>query len=375
VPKTTDVSCLLGLTLLLSSSAAHGQKPATVNGSELKTIVVAPRASQSVITVPPATSVRFSLSEPSTSGRGNVDLPNWLNEQTTLDGLQSGALGPWHIVVTYDQFDEDGDNVHSGTYEEYWAGPQKYKRVYETDDFHQTDYATDKGLFRSGDQHWPDRAQSYVRSEIVDPFSYATTFPDAHARKVERTFNRYKLDCLVIEDKVALSDPPQYCFEPNSSILRYSRGKGWNQTAYNQIVIFQGRDVAQDVNVTDGGKPYLKLRVETLELIPKLDDSAFQPPPGAVPIGDRVSGVIDDPISTRVANFPQLPASLRGQRVEVTVEIIIGKDGHVVSARGIAGPPEAYKACEDSVRQWVYRPFLVLNRPVEVVQRSGCTYN
>ena len=63
------------------------------------------------------------------------------------NGMQSADLQPWHIVVTYDQFDEDGDNVHSGVYEEYWAGAKKYKRIYKSDNLNETDYATEKVSF------------------------------------------------------------------------------------------------------------------------------------------------------------------------------------------------------------------------------------
>jgi len=44
--------------------------------------------------------------------------------------------------ASYDQFDEDGDNIHSGVDEEFWAGPKKYRRIYKSDNLNQTDYAT-----------------------------------------------------------------------------------------------------------------------------------------------------------------------------------------------------------------------------------------
>jgi len=179
-------------------------------------------------------------SEKKPAGADAVDLPNWLTKQAALNGLQSTDLRPWHIVVTYDQFDEDGDNVHSGVYEEYWAGAKKYKRIYKSDNLNQTDYATDKGLFRHGDQQWPDRAQLQVRAEVIAPFSYADTLQGFHGRNVERTFSGYKLQCVLIERDSGISDPTQYCFEPDSPILRYNRGWGWFQTVYNRIVPFQG---------------------------------------------------------------------------------------------------------------------------------------
>lgn len=303
-----------------------------------------------------------------------VDLPNWLSKEAALNGLQSTGLLPWHIVVTYDQFDEDGDNVHSGVYEEYWVGAKKYKRIYRSDNFNQTDYATDDGLYRRGDQVWPDRAQSQIRAEVIAPFSYAATLQGFHGRNLERTFGSYKLQCVLIERDSGISDPTQYCFEPDSSILRYDRGFGWFQTVYNRIAVFQGRNLAQEVEVTDGGKPYLKLRVETIELLPHVDDADFLPPPDAVgPLGGRVSGVQPEPIN--MSSLPQWPGSLKAQHFTVTVEIVIGKDGRVMSAHGVSGPREGYKACEDAVRKWIFRPYHVLDEPVEVQQKVACSNN
>jgi outer membrane biosynthesis protein TonB len=50
----------------------------------------------------------------------------------------------------------------------------------------------------------------------------------------------------------------------------------------------------------------------------------------------------------------------------VEVQIVIGTDGHVVSAQAVTGPSKAYKAAEDTVRKWIFQPYLVLGEPVEV---------
>src|ERR1700675_4727416 len=371
------VSCSI---LVVSSLAVvHGQEahPTPARGTgDLKTVVVVTETkSDSVIAVPPARSATFSFkSEKKKEGPDALNLPERLSKQKTLNGLESPDLLPWHIVVTYDQFDEDGDNVHSGVYEEYWVGAKKYKRIYKSDNFNQTDYATDKGLYRYGDQAWPNRAQSQVRAEVMAPFAYAATLQGFHARSVERTFSGHKLQCTLIERDSRISDPTQYCFEPESPILRYSRGDGWFQTVYNQILPFQGRNLAREVDVTDGGKPYLDLRVEKVELISHFDDAEFIPPRDAVALlGDRVSGVNPTPVN--MSSYPQFPAPLRSQHFIVKLEIVIGKDGHVISAQGVARPPEAFKACEDSARKWVFKPYLVLDKPVEVEQKVECSNN
>jgi hypothetical protein len=133
-------------------------------------------------------------------------------------------------------------------------------------------------------------------------------------------------------------------------------------------VSFQGRNLAQEVDVTDGGKPYLKLRVQTIELISRLDDADFTPPQDAVGLlGDRISGVHPEQIS--VASLPQWPSWLRTEHFKVMVEFVIGKDGHVINAHAVSGPPEAYKACENEARKLVFKPYLVLDKPVEVEQK------
>jgi hypothetical protein len=162
-----------------------------------------------------------------TPDAGPVDLPTWLNKVTALNGPESADLQPWHIVVSNDQFDEDGDNIHSGVYEEYWAGVKKFKRIYKSDDFNQADYGIDKGLYRQGDQKWPSRTQIQIRDEVIAPLYYGATLQKGfHARNLERTFSGYTFQCVAIERNSGISDPTQYCFEPGSSVLRYNRGWG-----------------------------------------------------------------------------------------------------------------------------------------------------
>lgn len=309
--RKRDTVVIFSLLCVGSAAAVYAQEghPTTESVLEkLKTIVVATEAkSDSVIVVPPATSLSFNRKgEKNPEGWDAMDLPKWLGKEEALNGLESGGLLPWHIVVTYDQFDEDGDNVHSGVYEEFWAGPKRFKRTYKSDDLNQTDFATEKGLYRLGDQQWPDQA----------------------------------------------------C------------GLGWSQTVYNQVVVFHGRNIARDVDVTTGGKAYLTLRVDKIETIANVEEAMFMPPKDAVgPFGGRISGgARAQLVNNNMSTFPRLPAAFRGQHVAVTVQIVVGKDGHVCSAHGVSGPKEAYKACEDEVRKWVFKPFLILGKPVEVEQ-------
>lgn len=130
---------LLALFLFIGwSYVAQAQTGSTTGtgATELKRIVVSQkRASDPVIVAPPATSVRIEIAKAGTHSMSSDagDLLNWVRKEAASNGLESTDLHPWHVVTAYDQFDEDGDNVHSGVYEEYGAGPKKYKRAYKSD--------------------------------------------------------------------------------------------------------------------------------------------------------------------------------------------------------------------------------------------------
>jgi hypothetical protein len=372
------VGVLLFSTVFVSSHAMiHAQESNATTASrtlDLKTLVVATEAkSDSEIAIPPASfsfiAVVKSRNEPDTTSDSN--LPTWIRQQSALNGLQSADLHPWHIIVTYDQFDEDGDNAHSGTYEEFWASPTKYTRIYKSDNFNQTEYATDHGLYRRGDQRWPTPEELYVRAAVVDPFAYAATLQGFHVRYVDRSFSGYNLQCALIENESANSDPAQYCFESEGSVLRYVRGYGWNQITYNRIVSFQGRNIAQDIDVTNAGKPNFKLHVRTIESLSQVDEADFLPPPDALQLGDRISGVQPRAIRT---SYPEFPASLRGQHFSVEVDFVVGKDGRVVSMHAVGGPPEGQRACEEAVRKSLFAPYFVLDKPVEVETKIVCNF-
>jgi hypothetical protein len=125
MPKASR-ALLISILMVSSLGLARAQEGPTpaAQTKDLKKLVVAAQAkSDSLIAIPPSTSVSFPLTPGKhTRDAGPVDLPTWLNKEAALNGLESADLQPWHIVVSYDQFDEDGDNIHSGVYEEYWAG-------------------------------------------------------------------------------------------------------------------------------------------------------------------------------------------------------------------------------------------------------------
>jgi len=56
-------------------------------------------------------------------------------------------------------------------------------------------------------------------------------------------------------------------------------------------------------------------------------------------------------------------------RVSGTVHLVgtIGKDGMIEQVQVVSGPSLLVQAAVDAVRQWVYRPTMLNNKPVEVI--------
>jgi hypothetical protein len=153
----------------------------------------------------------------------------------------------------------------------------------------------------------------------------------------------------VLKKTGGISVPTQYCFDPDDSALRYVRGEGWYQTVYNDIVAFQEGHLAKEVEVTDGGHPYLKLRITKLETVPQVDENDLIPPAAAVNLqGKRITDVSLKLVQT---TFPEWPAALQQQHFSITVQIVVGKNGQVTEAHAISGPPNAYKSAEATVKK------------------------
>jgi hypothetical protein len=305
-----------------------------------------------------------------------------------VNGLDAPGLKPWHILVSYDKFDEDGDNVDSGTYEELWAGPKKYRLSYTSHDFTQTDIATADGLYRVGAEKWPGELQTRVRDEFVRPMFREMNLQYAKPEEKKLQLGKTKVPCVLLRrsdrGKFLLSENALagVCFEPDSLVLRYSKGGAgrstvYDQTIYEKIMELQGRYVASDVHVMRAGKLFLKMHLEKLESIAQLNTTDFTPPSGAALIGQEPIAVdgqvlmLDYLLHDEMAQFPK---SIRAPGGRAAVKYLIRKDGHVTDVEFVEGTPEMQWAIEESLKKYVFRPFVLRGEPVEVEAKQQFTY-
>jgi hypothetical protein len=243
--------------------------------------------------------------------------------------------------------------------------------VVKTDEVSQTEVATGSDLYRAGTQDWLSKATLQAIDEALTPLYRAAQNANASPDKLDWTVGKVKLSCVVLRNGRVLSDNglEKFCYEPGTTLLRYTRGSGWDETVYNSVFEFDHRYLARDVEVTHGGKPYLKIRVGKIEPA-QVDSALFSPPPGSP---GPLTGPVTVPPFLLVRKpgpleFPHFPRGVHGK---VTVKITVSKDGRVTKAEAIEGPEELLRPAEELAKKAQFEPFLILGRPTEVVSTTG----
>lgn len=73
---------------------------------------------------------------------------------------------------------------------------------------------------------------------------------------------------------------------------------------------------------------------------------------------------------------PKYPPEAKAAGVDGTVVLAarIGKDGHMLALRVVSGPAMLQMSAMDAVRHWVYKPYLLNGKPVQVDTQINVTY-
>jgi TonB family protein len=308
------------------------------------------------------------------SGETTVSMPSdsaeILAAASIANGLAGTDLRPWHIKATYQTFDS-GKPTGSGTYEEFWASDKKYRRTYASPTFTQTEYGTDRGLFRSGNQEWPGRTETELRLFLTAPIPEAMGLRHMKVKMKTVSMGTAHFQCVTVQAKDLVPLWSAYCFEPDRPAVRFMISRdGLSQVLYNTLVIFQGHFVARDIRVTYKDEPILTLHVDEIGQAPGSADAQFTPSADAVgPLTGKIV-VRGETMSVFEAaqSLPEYPTTAKEAGVEGTVVVrtTIGKDGLVTNAEAISGPPLLLKSAAEAVSKWEFRPFVVMGEPTEI---------
>lgn len=288
-----------------------------------------------------------------------------------LNGLNGDNIHPWHLKATFKLFDDAGNPSDEGSYEEFWASPTKYKSIYTSKTHTQTQFGTIRGVAKSGS--YPAMPQPLYEL----PSAFISTLPNLERVAYGAfTFQKVEPDGVglsCIKYQFTADAPvfgPTYCLDPAKLTLRVSvLPNPALQIFHNSTFEFQGRFIPADVTMTRDGKTVLTAHLETLDLIPSVQDSDFEPTPDAVLPVRRITlsvGVAAGILKTKTT--PILPPEAISAHISGTVvlDVTIDTQGNVKDATVISGPAVLQQPALDSVKKWTYRPYLLNGTPVEV---------
>jgi TonB family protein len=162
-------------------------------------------------------------------------------------------------------------------------------------------------------------------------------------------------------------------------MLRAYFAFGATSVAYNKIARIQGMYLAQDMDIYEGKKIYLKASVDSVDGITATADELTPPKeaqPDATPNRVPVSSGLATGLLVREIK-PVYPPDAESARVQGTVRLraVIGEDGRVHDLSPIDGPsPSLILSAMVAVSQWQYRPYMLNGAPVEVETTVNVVY-
>lgn len=306
-----------------------------------------------------------------------------LNLGHQLNGLGDPTLPPWHARVSYQILDKTGATKEQGTFEEFWSGPNQYKRIFTSPSFTQTEYQTAQGRYRKGAQSRPPYPERLLDSVLLHPMTEApkgsSFIPVMRQQKAGAT----ELQCVMIAPDIPgargapLSVYPTYCFSQDHPLLRLAATGVRQQILFNNVVLFHQHFIAEDAVVQIRGAVTLKMHLESLGTILNPDPAAFAPPADAVlaPPSAPSSAMQGHLISQARPIYPEAAKRL-GISGVVILDGIITTEGRVKDLQVATSPDQDLAfAALDAVRQWRYKPYLIDGKPVEVETDITITFN
>lgn len=291
-----------------------------------------------------------------------------------LNSLTGEGMQPWQMKLSYTVKDAQGAISESGTLDELWASPHMIRTTYTVGTESRIVYVTEDSTLQSGTlARVSPLAQEAVR-ELVQPLPSPAYIErqsyEFHPQQVGST----KLTCVAEKahtaGQVASLAPNMYCFSSDKPILRVDVSAATKQQAVrNTLVVFQGRIVPRELQITELDKISITVHLETLAAITKVDDADFTPPAEAKPTPRRIAisaGVAQGLLIKSVPLHYPPDAKAAGVSGTVVIQIKIGIDGHVHDPEIVSGPPELRQAALDAVKESVYRPYVLNGETVEV---------
>jgi TonB family protein len=308
--------------------------------------------------------------------------PNALMQLAARVNGLAGLDKPWRLKANYQTFDADGKPKDQGTFEEWWAGPEKYKISYTSPGFNQVQYRNGNKTAMLGDVKWPPMVEAMVEQLLVHPMPM-----EDYVERHDVFVNPAKIGSLSLrcfrfmsavppkQDRIPIMFPV-YCFGGDLLAVRVEAPSRELMAEFNNVVSFDGHYFAKQIHVVRSESKHPLVNVGVTEFGPMdVAGTDLTPPPSAVSAPPRANSggpvqVANDVMAgNRIGGDDvRYPLAARQERVQGTVIVVlkITKTGEVTDAKAVSGPSLLQQAALDAVKTWQYKPYLLDGEPVDV---------
>jgi TonB family protein len=291
-----------------------------------------------------------------------------------VNGLDSDKLAPWHLKATFQLYDFKGKPTEKGTYEEFWVSSKKYKIIYTSPSFNQTEWATEDGRsFLPVGSRDSSNLRFLIRSRLLNPVKFVGKGTlTSHLE----TLGNVQMNCVSVTPRqskkpsVDYSPPGTYCFSQGEPILRTVNAEA-TMSVSNRIIRYQNHYLPKSLQVTNFKRPYLDLQIESLDSLDSIDQRDFTPPADAEKEENRPMQVSAQMTLGHLVSSvdPEYPTEARALRLEgvAVARVTVGKDGLVLNPY-ISSTSDAMfvRPTLEAVKKYKFSPFLLNGAPVEV---------
>jgi hypothetical protein len=305
-----------------------------------------------------------------------------LDRAVRINSPSVESAPPWHLKADF-QWQTPGQPVGSGTIEEWWKGPDQWRRTYTLGKAVWTEWSVDRTHQYQPPGVFISRAflELRIATPLITPLYQAKNFLPEYPMQMQPMENAPDMTCISIVDPsryIDKIDPdflfPKYCLDK----LGVLRGVVTSNTlvTFADFAILDKRAVAKTVDVFVDGHKVSESKISLLEPLAPADQALLQPSPdaGLQPVNLTAS----DPRPVLIhSEKPIIPANMviAGAGGPISVAVIIGKDGKVrpsgpvmMSAQGGVG---LIGAAMDAAKSFRYQPYLIDGQPVEVAWNVG----
>lgn len=309
-----------------------------------------------------------------------------LSFATGVNSLDGATMAPWHLKASYESFADTGASLDQGTFEEWRVAPDQWKRTYTSGHFNQTEYGTPAGITTAAAPPWP---VSLIARELIHPMPGSNdldgTTPELRPlAEKSATMNCVMLALPLQKAKWPLGALPTYCFNANLPMLRLEVINGSVQASRNQIALFRHTYIAKEIELSDGGRPLLRIHLQSL---------ASMTPEEVMGLGmPAASKVLDEKPASRLITVasgvaaknrrggpnPRYSEEARLSRKQGTVvlQATIGTDGRIHHVRVVSSPDDLLTlASVAAVQRWVYEPYTLNGKLVNVRTTINLVFN